>query len=995
MAFRENGVCLITGGLGDLAKACAIDLAKRFKARIALLGRLELPPRADWPRYRAIKAGSNRIRRAIASIDAIENAGGEVLYLRADVTNPEAMRRVVAEVRARFGPLNCVLHAAGVVNDGLIPLKAQADIDDVLAPKVLGTMVLDEALAGEQLDLVVLFSSTSTDTAPAGQVDYVAANSYLNAFAESRAGEGKTRTVAVHWGVWSEVGLAARAIRDDDADTASRAVEPAGEPLYDMRVSLDDDDESEWLELEVMPSSHWLLDEHRLANGESIWPGTGYLELAAEASRAFGLATPVEISDLTFLRPLYVADGQVKTVRTRLKRDGRRLQLSIESSVETASGQGWLAHAEATVQLLPARKRKSLDIAAELAGCATSRRAPPGSALRSAQEDHLKFGPRWQVLREMHLGRTTAIAKLQLDCAFHADLDRGLMLHPALMDIATGFAMELISGYDAAHGLWVPLSYGAVRIHAPLPATIWARAEIKPADSPGAGIASFDVTIADQDGRVLCEVERLTLKQLGRNADFSAALRSTVGAIPDASAASKQQREPSPALVRLAAQVEQGIAPHEGFEALLAGLGAGLPQIVVSSIDLETLKAAAANVEPRAAATESGRSQSASTSAPPSTEVEKTFAKFWSELLGIDTPGIEDSFFDLGGHSLVAVRLFRMIKKAYAIDLPISVLFEAPTIGQTARIIERSRSDATADATGQTQNAPEAIPQPRFTHVVQIHAGKRRHATPLFVCAGMFGNILNLRHLGVQIGQDRPVYGLQARGLYGDQSPHETFEEMAQDYLAEIRAVQPYGPYLLAGFSGGGLVAYEMAQQLSAAGETVASLILLDTPYPEDVDLSFRDRLTIKLEDLRQQRGAFLARWMRNRIAWELRRWRKTEMDEGSTSEQFHNEAVEAAFLRALSAYSGKSYDGPVLLLRPKLEIAYHLPDGRKLNVDRGLLKADNGWEPYADHLTILEVPGGHDSMVLEPNVRVLAGVMRDELRRADRTYRPISAAAE
>ena len=110
----------------------------------------------------------------------------------------------------------------------------------------------------------------------------------------------------------------------------------------------------------------------------------------------------------------------------------------------------------------------------------------------------------------------------------------------------------------------------------------------------------------------------------------------------------------------------------------------------------------------------------------------------------------------------------------------------------------------------------------------------------------MFGNILNLRHLAVQIGQDRPVYGLQARGLYGDQSPHETFEEMARDYLAEVRQVQPHGPYFLAGFSGGGIVAYEMAQQLVVEGET-AKVVLLDTPYPEEVDLSVADRVTMRL----------------------------------------------------------------------------------------------------------------------------------------------------
>ena len=138
-----------------------------------------------------------------------------------------------------------------------------------------------------------------------------------------------------------------------------------------------------------------------------------------------------------------------------------------------------------------------------------------------------------------------------------------------------------------------------------------------------------------------------------------------------------------------------------------------------------------------------------------------------------------------------------------------------------------------------------------------MDSGKDRARKPFFLCAGMFGNILNLRHLAVHIGADRPVYGLQARGIYGGQAPHETFEEMARDYLAEVRAVQPHGPYLLGGFSGGGLVAYEMAQQLRADGEETALLVMLDTPYPDVATLSVQDRVIMKLQDL--NRGGFAA----------------------------------------------------------------------------------------------------------------------------------------
>ncbi|MEZ4290362.1 MAG: thioesterase domain-containing protein [Myxococcota bacterium] len=85
---------------------------------------------------------------------------------------------------------------------------------------------------------------------------------------------------------------------------------------------------------------------------------------------------------------------------------------------------------------------------------------------------------------------------------------------------------------------------------------------------------------------------------------------------------------------------------------------------------------------------------------------------------------------------------------------------------------------------------------------------------PFFLVGGMFSSVLNLRHLAALVGTDRPFYGLQARGLYGDEQPHETFEEMAEAYLAEIRVVQPHGPYTIGGFSGGGITAFRIAHRL-------------------------------------------------------------------------------------------------------------------------------------------------------------------------------------
>ena len=132
--------------------------------------------------------------------------------------------------------------------------------------------------------------------------------------------------------------------------------------------------------------------------------------------------------------------------------------------------------------------------------------------------------------------------------------------------------------------------------------------------------------------------------------------------------------------------------------------------------------------------------------------------------------------------------------------------------------------------------------------------------------------MVNLRHRAHLLGTERPFYGMQARGLYGDQETHRTIPEAAQDYLKEIQAVQERGPYMLGGFSGGGIIALEIAQQLEAAGEEVMMLVMLDTPLPQRRPLELADRMLLQLADLKAGVVLYLAHWLVRRVAWEFKR---------------------------------------------------------------------------------------------------------------------------
>ena len=260
--------------------------------------------------------------------------------------------------------------------------------------------------------------------------------------------------------------------------------------------------------------------------------------------------------------------------------------------------------------------------------------------------------------------------------------------------------------------------------------------------------------------------------------------------------------------------------------------------------------------------------------------------------------------------------------------------------------------------------------------------------SPFFLVAGMFGNVLNLRHLAAHLGPDQPVYAIQAKGLYGEDEPHRRFEEMAEDYLRELRAVQPEGPYLLGGFSGGGITAFEMAHQLTAQGEEVAALIMLDSIPSTWPDPTRRDRLVIQAQRVRREGPAYFARWLRNRIRWELekREARRNPPALELTPAEFRSGEIEAAFREALGHYTMKVFPGKILLFRPPLDARHDLGDGRFANSKRERIDHQNFWQPWArGGVDVHVVVGDHDSMVLEPSVRILGARVRAALEGAQR----------
>jgi thioesterase domain-containing protein/acyl carrier protein len=304
----------------------------------------------------------------------------------------------------------------------------------------------------------------------------------------------------------------------------------------------------------------------------------------------------------------------------------------------------------------------------------------------------------------------------------------------------------------------------------------------------------------------------------------------------------------------------------------------------------------------------------------PQTEMEKELVAIWTDLLQRPVLSVEESFFNLGGHSLMAVRLFDRIRRRFGADLAISTLFVHPTIRDLADVIAHAQAPS-------DQPGASAGPSADWDTTTIMHPGPGTKATPLFIVGGAGGNVNNLVDLGNALGRRRMVVGIQTRGILGH-TPHDTIEEIAAENIRYIRRHQPKGPYLLAGYSAGAQTAFEMARQLAAAGERVAEVVLLDTyapglaaradgsdPMSVPIQFSFKERLHHEIRILsRQGPGAFVEKLWAKTTNFMLR-GKGLDVLALARPTLARSKRTALAWFAAARKYQGGPYAGPVSLV--------------------------------------------------------------------------------
>jgi amino acid adenylation domain-containing protein len=347
----------------------------------------------------------------------------------------------------------------------------------------------------------------------------------------------------------------------------------------------------------------------------------------------------------------------------------------------------------------------------------------------------------------------------------------------------------------------------------------------------------------------------------------------------------------------------------------------------------------------------------------PGDDLEKMLVDLWQDLLGIERVGIHDNFFQLGGNSLLAVRLFVQIEKRLGKNLPLATLFEAPNIELLANILRRAESPA---------------PWPSLV-ALQPNGSKE----PFFCVHAIDGDVMPFSELAYNMGPEQPFYGLRAQGLDGRNPPYNRIEDMAAHYIREIHNLKPNGPYLLGGMCFGGIVAYEMAQQLRSQDQEVASLVLIDSPCPPFQPLGYlRYRLYYHVFPVLILRWfvRFFTRFLpqlwqlrpNNPITYIIRRAKalyrvfRNIIPLGVRPEDVYQKRINKATDQALRSYVPQPYPGRIVHIMAS--------DPRVRSSDDVRL----GWgELAASGIEVTVLPMEQPDMLREPHVRLLAEKLR------------------
>ena len=571
--IRENGTYLISGGLGGIGLTISKHLARGGAGRLVLLGRSKLPARSEWGAWLDNHSNEDQAAWKIRQVLGIEELGVVVDLIAVDVSDVEALRTALVNVHDIRG----VIHAAGTMDDQPLMIKSVDSVKAVMEAKIYGALALNQVVAPENLDFFVVFSSVAAQLGLPGQLDYTAANAFLDAFARARNAITPGYSVAINWNAWRDQGMAAKAARTGAGAGEFLPLLGRAHPLLDGCLSRND--LSAHYQTSYSASRDWLLAEHRVKGGECLIPGTGFVETIRAAYSEFivgafnELNQQIVLSDIQFIAPFQVSDDQARSLNVFVEcTDKNSKSCEIALFVDAKDS----PYVTATAKLLPSANRPERDIDAARKRCSQSGVTRSGFL----DQDFMDFGPRWGCIASICFNRESAEALIDIELPerFGGDLDQ-LLLHPAALDMATGGAQLLIEGFDQGKDFYVPIVYQRLELFAPMPQRF--SSHVRYQTPTGSAFAHFDIDLIDAQGELFCAISGFTMKRVEQSSLF-AANENTVNI---------DETGIDDSLQSLESILKNAIRPAEGVAAFDRVMSVQKhPQWIISSVDVAAWK---------------------------------------------------------------------------------------------------------------------------------------------------------------------------------------------------------------------------------------------------------------------------------------------------------------------------------------------------------------------------------------------------------------------
>lgn len=685
--IKQKGVYIITGGLGGIGLVLAEYLAREAKARLVLVGRSEFPDVEQWEQWITTHHKRDTISKKIKKLKQLLALGAEIYVCQANVADLEQVRSLRERIINKYGAIDGVIHAAGNPGGGMIQLKKKEQAEQVLLPKVQGAQLLYKTIKEDNLDFMIFCSSLNAITGGFGQLDYSAANAFLDALAQAYDSKRGTRLVSIDWDRWPGVGMAAgTGLRTDSEEEIH--------PLLGKCIL--EQPEKVIYSQELSPEKDWVLSEHLILGIPTI-AGTTYLEMARAAFEDTTGETNVKISDVLFLNPMAVRIDEKRKVYTLLNKNGEAYDFFIisQESGTQEDKENWLEHARGKISYSTGLESQIFNIW-ELKEKCSEKTVYSSKEQQKLSEEFISFGNRWRNLKKFSHGETEGFVELGLAEDYAYDLN-SYKIHPAMLDMATG-AVRLAAG-----GNYLPFSYENIEIKEPMPEKIYSYIRFKNGYHSSQEIITCDIDILGESGKQIIGISNFSMKLVDETA--AANIKSkTLSGLQQGGEVAFIRKLVEQRLSSKSGILNEGILPMEGQEAFERILhGCFTPQVIVSTKNIRDAIEEANyfeqtgvkdTVEDAIALKERHpRPELENEYVRPKSDIEKKLAELWQDILGINNVGIQDDFFALGGDSLLLIQFHTKLKEKFETDIAVVDLYKYNTVASLADYLKNDNKE--------------------------------------------------------------------------------------------------------------------------------------------------------------------------------------------------------------------------------------------------------------------------------------------------------------